>query len=269
MAIFERSRGACRMQAVPVAALGLLALAAGHPDARAGPASPCAPLTYEAVRYTVCRFDAASDDIRVFHGDASGQPFRSFARLDADLAVRGSALTFAMNAGMYQEDRSAVGLLIVDGQTKRALNRSSWLGNFYLKPNGVFFVGDGRAGVMETEAYDKVRLAPRFATQSGPMLVIDGKLHPRFLVDATSKNIRNGVGVSADEKTVVFAISDEPVTFHTFGSLFRDHLKTPNALYLDGSISRLYAPQVGRDDPGEDMGPIVGVVASPGKGQQQ
>ena len=92
------------------------------------------------------------------------------------------------------------------------------------------------------------------------MLVIDGALHPKFLIDATSRKRRNGVGVRADG-TVVFAISDTAVTFHEFASYFRDTLKTPNALYLDGAISRFYAPEIERNDPGLPMGPIVGVVA--------
>ena len=57
----------------------------------------------------------------------------------------------------------------------------------------------------------------------------------------------------------VFAISDEPVTFHVFGTLFmRDGWKLPQALYFDGNISRLYAPGLGRRDGGFPMGPIVG-----------
>ena len=92
------------------------------------------------------------------------------------------------------------------------------------------------------------------------MLVIDGALHPRFLPDSDSRYIRNGVGTTANGDTAYFAISDQPVTFHQFGSLFRDYLKLPNALYFDGNISRLHAPQLGRSDAGFMMGPVAGVV---------
>ena len=91
------------------------------------------------------------------------------------------------------------------------------------------------------------------------MLVINGRLHPRFLADATSRNRRNGVGVAG--KKVIFALAETPVTFHQFARVFRDVLKTPNALYLDGSISRLYAADIGRNDIGFAMGPIVAVSA--------
>ena len=116
--------------------------------------------------------------------------------------------------------------------------------------------------VWEREAFAEMQPECRYATQSGPMLVIDGALHPRFLVDATSRYIRNGVGVSADGTRAYFVISDNPVTFHEFGSLFRDHLKTPNALYYDGKVSRLFAPDLGRSDSGFPLGVIVGTVIS-------
>ena len=93
------------------------------------------------------------------------------------------------------------------------------------------------------------------------MLVIDGALHPRFLVDSDSQYIRNGVGVSEDGQTLWFAMSRASINFHTFGTFFRDGLKVPQALYFDGNISRLYAPGLGRNDGGFPMGPIVGVVA--------
>ena len=95
------------------------------------------------------------------------------------------------------------------------------------------------------------------------MLVIGGTLHPAFNPDGTSRKRRNGVGLSADGKTLWFAISDAPVNFDTFARLFRDRLGTPDALYLDGVVSRLYAPSLGRDDGGLDMGPIVAIVRSP------
>ncbi|MEL7453414.1 MAG: phosphodiester glycosidase family protein, partial [Pseudomonadota bacterium] len=106
------------------------------------------------------------------------------------------------------------------------------------------------------------RLSPDFATQSGPMLVIDGALHPAFNVDGPSKKRRNGVGISADGETKIFAISEEPVNFHTFATLFRDKLQAPNALFLDGTVSKLYAPELERDDIGLPMGPIIAVVSS-------
>ena len=128
-------------------------------------------------------------------------------------------------------------------------------------PNGVFCTGGARPfQVIESRAFAAAQPDCRLATQSGPMLVIDGELHPRFLVDSDSRYIRNGVGVSPDGQTAFFAISDKPVTFHEFGRLFRDGLGVRDALYFDGSISRLYAPGLNRADFGRSLGPMVGLV---------
>jgi len=166
-----------------------------------------------------------------------------------------------MNAGMYHEDRRPVGHYVEDGQELQRVITNAGPGNFGLLPNGVLCLRDGRADVFETRAFVEAAPACRSATQSGPMLVIDGALHPRFLKDSTSRYIRNGVGTTADGQQAVFAISDNRVTFHEFGSLFRDYLKLPNALYFDGNISRLRAPELGRNDGGfSKLGPIIGVV---------
>ncbi|MCK9909871.1 phosphodiester glycosidase family protein, partial [Microbacteriaceae bacterium K1510] len=158
---------------------------------------------------------------------------------------------------------------VENGRELKRLSTADGPGNFSMKPNGVFYVAGKSAGVLETKAFQRRKIDATFATQSGPMLVIDGKLHPRFLKDATSRNRRNGVGVKGS--SVVFALADDPVTFHQFARVFRDVLKTPNALYLDGSICRLYASDIQRNDFGFPLGPIVAVSvpnATPPKQQR-
>ena len=162
---------------------------------------------------------------------------------------------------MYHEDRAPVGHYVENGKELQRVISSDGPGNFGLLPNGILCLNEGRADVFETLAFVDAAPVCQSATQSGPMLVIDGDLHPRFLKDSTSRFIRNGVGTSADGRTAVFVISDNTVNFHAFGSLFRDYLNLPNALYFDGNISRLRAPQLGRDDVGFTvLGPIIGVV---------
>ncbi|WP_170772802.1 phosphodiester glycosidase family protein [Ruegeria lacuscaerulensis] len=227
--------------------------------AQAGAVS-CEKVTHDAKRYTVCEVDAANEELRLFLNDDNGDLLGHFSSVNEALAPGGERLAFAMNAGMYHDDRSPVGHYVEDGQEQMRVISNPGPGNFGLLPNGVFCIREGRADVFET--LDYVDQAPecRFATQSGPMLVIDGELHPRFLPDSTSLFVRNGVGTSADGTRAVFAISDDYVTFHEFGSLFRDVLKTPNALFFDGNISRMYDRAGGRSDIGFSLGPIVGVV---------
>lgn len=228
---------------------------------------PCETRSFESAPYLICSFDTSENDIRLFLRDATGAPFGQFDRLADHVAAGGGQLVFAMNAGMYHDDRRPVGLYVEEQQSEMGLVRTAGPGNFGMLPNGVFWVDDGAVGVTETLAYAD-RFAenpPRFATQSGPMLVIDGELHPALNPDGTSIRRRNGVGVSADGQTVHFVISEVPVNFHSFARLFRDGLNTPNALYFDGAVSKVFAPALERNETGLDMGPIVAVVREGGR----
>ena len=229
--------------------------------AGAAEAQTCTDTSFEGVAYTVCDVPAGAD-LRLWLTAPDGRPVGSFERLRDLAAAEGREVVFAMNAGMYHANRSPVGLYIEDGETLSEAVTGGGGGNFGLLPNGIFCILPGSFAVLETKAFLAAPPACTHATQSGPMLVIGGDLHPRFLVDSDSTYIRNGVGVSADGQTARFALSQGPVTFHAFGRFFRDALETPDALYLDGSISRIYAPELGRDQGGRPMGPIVGLLAS-------
>ncbi len=222
-------------------------------------AAACRTVMHLTQSYAVCSFDPTVSDIRILHRGRDGRPYGGFEPLMRDLRQEGEYLEFAMNGGMYERDLSPVGLLVTDSVERKAIDRGHSWGNFYLKPNGVFFLQGGRAGVLETEAYVDAAIKPDFATQSGPMLVIDGQLHPAFLPQSDSLQIRNGVGI--DEKGMaVFAVALEPVRFHDFATVFRDQLGCANALFLDGSISSLLAPSLQRYDNTHPMGPIIAVT---------
>lgn len=243
--------------------LFLLTLCGALLPACSGPRdSPCQTRSFENLPYLVCSFDVPEDDIRLFLRDEAGAPFGQFDRLANHVASKDGNLIFAMNAGMYHDDRRPVGLYVEEGEAEMGLVRSAGPGNFGMLPNGVFWIDGDRAGVVETFAYNEAfeEAPPRFATQSGPMLVIAGDLHPSLNPEGTSLRRRNGVGVSANGRQVHFVISEVPVNFHSFARLFRDGLETPNALYLDGVISKVYVPSLERNEGGLDMGPIVGVV---------
>ncbi|MFA8443615.1 phosphodiester glycosidase family protein [Yoonia sp.] len=218
----------------------------------------CADIDYGGNSFTACTVDVASENLSLFHKDAEGAVIGSFGGIEALPEV--NSLVFAMNAGMYHDDRSPVGHYREDGVETMRVIPNAGPGNFGLLPNGVFCINEDSAQVYETLDYVDRAPACRDATQSGPMLVIDGALHPRFLPDSTSRFVRNGVGTSADGGTAIFVISNGSVTFHEFGSFFRDYLKLPNALYFDGKVSRLYARDQGRSDFGFQLGPMVAVT---------
>jgi len=219
----------------------------------------CRSLTYHDDNYTVCEFDTQKDKIELANLDTNGVPYGSFSYLQQALATKGQVLEFAMNAGMFDASLKPVGLYIENGKRLKKLNRKNGAGNFHLKPNGVFYVAGNTAGVMETEAFARSDIKPDFATQSGPMLVIDGAVHPKLSPDGTSTKIRNGVGM-VDDHTVEFVISDGFVTFYDFASLFLEELNCDNALFLDGSVSSLYSRELSRNDFLARLGPLVTVT---------
>ena len=239
---------------------GLLWLVLGMLTLAATPSSAgCAYERFEDHDYTVCRFDLRREKLRLYSLDPTGEPYGSFRALEAALREEGQELIFAMNAGMYGEDLKPIGLYVEEGQRLKKANRRDGPGNFHLKPNGVFFIDGETGGVMETEAFIASGISPTYASQSGPMLVIDGEIHPKFSAQGTSYQRRNGVG-APDSHTLVFAISEGSVNFHSFARLFRDRLGCRNALFLDGSISSLHASELSRSDGFFDVGPIVALA---------
>lgn len=217
----------------------------------------CAPVR-AADDYIVIPVDTARERLVLFLADDKGVPYRSLERVAAAVAGKGKQLRFAMNAGMYQEDGRPVGLLVIDGRQVAPLNRRNAGGNFYMKPNGVFALTSRGPRVVATDDYPAIAGDVSLATQSGPMLLAKGRIHPRFDPDSRSRYIRNGV--CAVGRTAYFVISRRPVTFYAFASYFKDALRCKDALYLDGSISSLYDRTAGRLGLGMELGPIIGVV---------
>ena len=220
----------------------------------------CESRSFEGSTFTVCPYDARADELRLVLNGADGAPLRSLAALEAALASEAPRVRFAMNAGMYDEEGDPIGLYVEEGKPLAKLNLRAGPGNFHLLPNGVFAVdADGTVSVTASPTFAKRKAKPLWATQSGPMLIIGGKLHPKFDPDGPSQLVRNGVGVK-NAGTAYFVISDFGVSFGRFARFFRDVLGCPNALYLDGTVSSLWDPAAGRQDPYPNLGPILVVL---------
>ena len=226
----------------------LLLLAAGcSADVAETPKSPCAERHFDGTSLIVC---AAEGPVEIISGH------RDFASLGAALGKRAEDVAFAMNAGMFDEAGKPIGLMIESGREVHKINRREGGGNFHLMPNGVFLIRrDGSAAVVPSERFQAAKNIA-FATQSGPMLVIDGKLHPKFNSDGTSKYVRNAVGIAPDGKPV-FVISQDVVSFGKLARFFRDEVKASDALYLDGSVSSLWDPANDRLDNFTELGPMI------------
>ena len=237
--------------------IGLLLMLSACGGARSD--APCGQAEFEGEHFTVCTFDARLQALQLAWRDKTGEAYRGFARLQRDIPA--AEVAFAMNGGMYDDAGAPIGLYVEDGRELHAISTTDGPGNFHLKPNGVFWVdAAGDPYVSATEVYLKDRPEPVWATQSGPMLVIDGAMHPAFSEDGDSRFVRNGVGV-VGEHEARFVISDRPVSFGKMARFFRDALKSDNALYLDGTVSSLWAPSLKRMDAGFPLGPLIVVTA--------
>ncbi|WP_367110480.1 phosphodiester glycosidase family protein [uncultured Psychrobacter sp.] len=223
--------------------------------------------------YSVCGIDKqvlGGDDsqyqLQLFWQQPNyNQPLLTFDNL-LNTLPNSQTLTFAMNAGMYNEDYAPIGYTVIAGEERRALNLNEGGGNFHLLPNGVMWWDhSGNVQITESHALDgqlkRDQAKPWYATQSGPMLVIDGTIHSEFNPESTSLKFRNGAGVCNDG-SVQFVNSEEPVSFYQFAALFKEDLDCDNALFLDGGIaSALYAPSINKYDK-KEMGVMIGVVQS-------
>lgn len=219
-----------------------------------GPESPCRQMLFDGDRFTVCRDPKARIELR--SAGENGRALRSFVALEHVLGREAKQVRFAMNAGMFDADGRAIGLLVERGEELHPINLRNGGGNFHLMPNGVFLVRDDGTAAVVPSAEFKPDKRVAFATQSGPMLVVGGKLHPAFEHDGRSRFVRNGVGITPDG-TPTFVISEAPVSFGKFARLFRDGLKCRDALYFDGSVSSLWDPAGNRMDSFAAIGPMV------------
>jgi uncharacterized protein YigE (DUF2233 family) len=232
--------------------------------AKAAPAEKDVPsgltvVAYRGIAYSIHEVDPKKDDLQMFLKFDKGVYIHDFVGLETYVEGRGEKLLFAANAGMFQPDSGPVGLLVENGQEISPLNTNDGDGNFFMKPNGVFLINDKHeAHIVNSADYVDLLSPAVWATQSGPLLVQRGDIHPDFNAESKNLKIRSGVGVRADG-IAVFALSRKPVNFYDFASLFRDRLKCPNALFLDGDISAFYIPGMKYPVP-DSFGPMIGVV---------
>ena len=193
------------------------------------------------------------DQLQLFLKNQQGQIYKKFAAVQKEL--KKCQISFAMNAGMYHPNFAPVGLYIEQGKQQIELNQQkNKFGNFFMQPNGVVAWNNKQAVIKTTEQYLKSNFKARYATQSGPMLLINGEINPIFVKNSDSLKVRNGVGIKNNQ--LYFVISRGKINFYNFADILKSQLKTDQALYLDGSISSAFIPQVKRNDQTYDLGPM-------------
>ncbi len=213
----------------------------------------------DGVTYHVLR--APVESIRIIWTNAEGKQLQTFPEAARYLADKKIAVDTLMNGGIFEPGGVPSGLLVQDGKSLRPVNRSEGEGNFFLKPNGIFLIGSKGAAVIRTEEYPLKEVEVRHAVQSGPLLLREGKTHPRFNAGSTSRLHRNGVGVSKDGE-VIFVMTDfrspKFPNLYEFAQTFRT-LGCDDALFLDGDLSQM---RTGADlmKPSNHFGSIIVVV---------
>lgn len=221
-------------------------------------ASACTTVTFEDSSLIDCVADPALHRIGMVLAGADDAPFRSFAAYSAARGADDAPVAFAVNGGMFDADGGPIGYYVENGDRGHALSRTDGPGNFHMKPNGVFF-GDaaGNWRVLDSETfYHEITERPQFGTQSGPMLLIAGELHPGITPNGESLKIRNGVGVDGQGRAH-FVLSTQPISFGRMARYYRDVVGAADALFLDGQVSQLWDPAAGRMDNGVPIGPII------------
>jgi len=206
-------------------------------------------------------YETSPKNILFYHQDNQKNIFKNFKNLKNYLEPKHKSLKFAMNGGMYLGDLSPQGLYIENGKLVKTIDQTEHAyGNFYMQPNGIFYITkDKKAHVVSTKKFHFSNTI-NYATQSGPMLLIDGKIHHKFMPLSKNVYIRNGVGILPNGD-LLFAISKDKINFYNFATFFKKH-GCKNALYLDGFVSRIYLPE--KDIKNQDglFGIIIAEVAN-------
>ncbi len=223
-------------------------------------AGTCRAAVFEGSEFTRCTAVPGRQAVQTKLNGTSGSPLRSLNALERSRTKSNAAVAFAVNAGMYDDDGRPIGYYVENAERLKKLNQKEGGGNFHLLPNGVFFGGSDKWEIRTAADFsDTITKRPMFATQSGPMLVINGKFHPKISDNGESVNIRNAVGVDAQGRAH-FVISEVPVSFGRLARFMRDELGCDNALYLDGTVSSLWYPAGDRQDTGYPLGPLIVVT---------
>ena len=199
------------------------------------------------------------EKLQFYWKDENGSNYKNFQNLKTALNKTGKELTFAMNGGMYNKDLSPQGLYIEDGVTLARIDTlQNGYGNFYMQPNGIFYLTKhNKPSICKiTDFVNDGNI--KYATQSGPLLLINGQIHQKFKEGSKNLHIRNGVGIFLCGR-LLFAMSKEKINFYDFAVFFKQN-GCRNALYLDGFVSRTYLPSKNWEQLDGNFGVIIGEI---------
>ncbi|UHO38872.1 phosphodiester glycosidase family protein [Chryseobacterium capnotolerans] len=220
----------------------------------------CKEKIQDETNFVMYQVNPKRQEVKLYWKNSQNEILKSIRNLKYETESGNKKLLFAMNGGMFEADNTPKGLYIENFKILKPIDTLQGSGNFYLQPNGIFYLTqNNQPGISETKKY-KQNPSIKFATQSGPMLLIDGKINNIFQKDSKNLNIRNGVGV-LDNGEIIFAMSKKEVNFYSLAQLFKE-MGCKKALYLDGFVSRTYLPEKSWIQTDGNFGVIIGVTES-------
>jgi uncharacterized protein YigE (DUF2233 family) len=216
-------------------------------------------------KHTFVAFEAKQNTqrIKMFWKDNNGNILGSLQNLKTYVESQGDTLLYACNGGMYMQNQSPLGWYIENGKERKPINTKAGKGNFYLNPKGIFYVQKNNlTKINSIQSENDRKKVPastiNYLTQSGPMLVHEGKINALFTPSSLNINIRNGVGI-LQNGNALFVMSTYPLCFYDFAKYFADK-GCKEALYLDGFVSRTYYPEENYEQLDGGFGVMIGVV---------
>lgn len=139
-----------------------------------------------------------------------------------------------INGGFFTPQMQPLGLRISEGKLRHRLKRTPWW--------GVLLIKKGRPSVVSLKQYTPSRDVD-FAIQSGPRLVVNGKIP--MLKDGVAN--RSALGITRDQDLIIVATEHLEITTTELAAIMRassknNGLDCVDALNLDGgSSTQLYA----------------------------
>ena len=193
--------------------------------------------------YDTVQIDPALHNVALhWRNPTTDEPFETISNVVKWLEDKGDSVVAVTNAGIFEPGLIPTGLYVEHSRELHPLNLDDGYGNFYLKPNGIFFVHHQQFSILESTRFDKERPELNHALQSGPLLLQDRQIHPAFTPGSKNCRLRSGIGILSNGHAVI-AISNGAVNFFDFAVWFRDVAGATDALYLDGAISTLYTKE--------------------------
>jgi uncharacterized protein YigE (DUF2233 family) len=183
---------------------------------------------------SVCQFSNIDNPLRLNHSAFVS----NLIKKDSNIYLINSAIMGNLTNCITE------GLFIEDFKIKIPLNNKNGNGNFYIKPNGSFLLTRYDVSVINTES-TILDTNIRIGIQSGPILVNNSNISSSFNRFSNNKNIRSGVGIYIDkqnQKHIVFAISETPVSFFELSEFFYYKFNCINALSLESVNCAIYFP---------------------------